>query len=504
MPAVAGAQTVSCPPAELRQSLVRIERRPPLAPGTGVVIVRRDAFAIVLTARHVIATPSDFGVYFLVAPTRRFPVSFTDDAIFGLPERADSVDLAVFRVDGQIPAEVVPEDPFTRESIDVGSTMVSWGYPAARGGIVCSHQGRLQGTSSGLLIAEGFVETGVSGGPMFLIDPVDKSTKLAGLVVAGDGNALLGTTRAIDIRQAVTLVATSADRRNGNRPHVWPNIPLPDEIAVGAFHSFRRVPVGAFVMGSSQAADERWPGTGSSGQATLTSAVFYMGKYEVTVEQYQQCVTDRACASATRSANLAQPDLPVVGVTWNQATTYADWLTQRLRSRPETDRTLRRLLDAGWEFDLPSEEEWEKAARRRGIEAYPWGNGPNPRNANYNTGRLRPVSSSRCDACEFGLFDMAGNAREWTRSLKVPYPYVAATAEDPTAPGNRAIRGGSYERMSNASLAALTVRAANRQDAAPSAFDEYTGFRLALICKKERGCSWQEPDAGEPLLGSKR
>ena len=93
--------------------------------------------------------------------------------------------------------------------------------------------------------------------------------------------------------------------------------------------------------------------------------------------------------------------------------------------------------------------------------------------------------------CAYGLADMAGNVREWTRSLKLEYPYVAAKAEDPAATGRRAIRGGSYERLF---VGAERVRAANREDAEPDTFDRYTGFRVALICRKDRGCTWQEPD----------
>jgi hypothetical protein len=222
--ATASAQTVTCSPKDFRPSLVRIERQPPRAPGSGVVLVRRDRYAIVLTAKHVVEGEQDFSVYFQVAPDRRIPVRWTDETMFGFPPDGD---LVVFRVDGAIPAAVIPEDPSTREPRD-GARFVSWGYPAARrDGTLCSHEGTLITTAGGQLIVDGYVEAGVSGGPTFFIDPEDGSPKLAGIVVRGDGELRKGTTHAIDIRQAITIVSTSRDPANGNKPHVWPNIELP-------------------------------------------------------------------------------------------------------------------------------------------------------------------------------------------------------------------------------------------------------------------------------------
>ena len=475
----ASAQTVTCSPKEFRPSLVRIARQPPLAPGTGFVIVRRDDYAVVLTAKHVLAGPVgyEFAVYFQVAPERRVPVRFTDHTILGF---SPDNDVAVFRVDAQIPREVVPEDPFIGE-IPEGSTLVSWGYPASRM-TLCSFEGTLQAKQGGELIVDGHVEEGVSGGPTFFIDPEDNMPKLAGIVARGDGDERGGTTRAIDIRQAVTIVSTSNDPRIGNRPHQWPNIPLPAEFLVDGVLSFRRVEAGDFKMGSGKE------------QARRTLPVFYMSRYEVTVRQYRECVADRNCSHNNLNTDPSEADRPVVGVTWKEASDYTRWLQRSLMSRRETNRELRRLLNAGWEIDLPSEEEWEKAARRNGTDKYSWGDGWNPGNGNFNTGRLRAVNSSRCTGCAYGLFDMAGNAREWTRSLKLPYPYDASKAENPTAPGNRAIRGGSSKREENSIHVREIVRSTNRQDAAPSSFDEYTGFRLALICRKERKCNWQPPE----------
>jgi formylglycine-generating enzyme required for sulfatase activity len=490
MPGTAAAQAPVCTADDARPSFVRIERQAGRAPGTGVVIVRRDTYAVVLTARHVLEGPGDFGVYFQVDPQRRIAVKW-NEAVYSF---AADADLAVFRVDARIPPEVVPEDPFA-DGVSDGQTLVPWGYPAARGGALCSYEGKLQTTAGGLLIIDRSVDEGVSGGPVFFRDRENGTWKLAGIVKGGDST----TTNAIDIRQAVTVVATSRDPRNGGKAHVWPNIPLRGEIVVDALsRSFLKVDTGPFLMGSNNVDDEKWPDAagGKGGQKTLTLGVFYMGKYEVTVAQYAECVSAGRCTHGGRNLSSSEANHPVVGVTWQEARQYAEWLQTRLLGNPGTPIVLRRLLDAGWQIDLPSEEEWEKAARGARGNIYPWGNDPNPRYANYNTGELRVVGSKACQKnCAYGLEDMAGNAREWTRSLKLPYPYVAATAENSTAAGNRAIRGGSYNReQRNPLFAAQVIRATNRQEAVPTTADQYTGFRLALICRKDRGCSWQEPD----------
>ena len=490
MMGTASAQTVACSPKEFPPSLVRIERQPPRAPGTGVVIVRRDSYAVILTAKHVISGPEDFWVYFQVAPDRRVVVRWTDETVFGFPPDGD---LVVFRVNATIPPGVIPEDPFNRE-LAVGAALVSWGYPASRqAGTLCSHEGKLRTTAGGRIIVDGHVETGVSGGPMLFLDPEDGAPKLAGIVVGGDGDVTSGTTHAIDIRQAVTIVATSRDPANGSKTHVWPNIVLPDVIAADArLRSFAKVDRGTFLMGS-DSGDERWPQAsgGRPGSRRVTLPAFYMGKFEVTVAQYRECVNAGRCTHGGRAMSSSEPDYPVAGVSWYEARTYAEWLQTRLASTPGTPRVLRRLLESGWQIDLPSEEEWEKAARRGGGDPYPWGTAPNLSYANYNSGDVRAVGSRECPPCAYGLADMAGNVREWTRSLKLDYPYDAARAEDLAATGKRAVRGGSYQRIF---VGAERVRAANREEEEPTRFDQYTGFRVALICRKDRGCKWEEPD----------
>jgi formylglycine-generating enzyme required for sulfatase activity len=485
MAATTWAQAVTCTSKDAPASLVRIENdgRPG---GTGVVIVKRDTYAIVLTAKHVI-TPRDFAVYFNVAPSQRVPVRFTDETILIFPPDGD-VDLAMFRVDARIPAAVLPEDPYTGE-MTVGAPVVSWGFPNSRGGTLCAHDGKLLRTAAGQLVVDGQVEEGVSGGPAFFVDPTTRVPRLAGIVVQGDK----GTTSALDIRQVVPMVGNTPDPRNAGKPYGWPNIVLSSVIDVDArLRQFVKIGRGDFLMGGDRG-DEQFPAdTGKrAGPRRVMLPTFFMSKYEVTVAQYRECVTAKRCRDPGGNLGADEQDHPVSGVSWYDASGYAEWLQSRLVGAPETPRELRRLLDAGWTVDLPSEEEWEKGARLEGTAAFPWGKDPNPRCANYNSDQLRRVGSSRCRDYAYGLADMAGNVREWTRSLKLAYPYDATKAEVPAATGPRAVRGGSAKRIV---VGAERVRAANREEMDPNELDTYTGFRVALSCRRERGCGWQEPE----------
>ena len=487
------AQSGTCTSTDVPASLVRIVREPPLPSGTGIVIVRRSNFAIVLTAKHVVQDPGKgISVFFAAAMDRSIPVPWTDANVFGFPLDGD---LALFRVNAPVPAEVVPEDPFTGE-LAMNAPLVAWGYPAQGATAFCSYEGRFQGPSPSGLLMDRFVASGVSGGPMFFRDP-DGTLRLIGIVNRGDGDARSGRAFAIDVRQAVALASSSPDSANDGKPHPWPNIVLATKYGIDTDQfAFLLVAAGDFEMGSTDK-DSRWPASNGlpAGPRRITLPAFYLSQYEVTAGQYRRCQmaekADERCMPAKLGATV--DNFPVVGVTWYQAKQYAHWLDQRLRvpSR-QVPRDLRRLLDAGWTIDLPSEAEWEKGARFDKTGMYPWGKDFKTQFANFNTNSVKTVGSTRCPDCAYGLADMAGNAREWTRSLKFEYPYVASKAEDDTASGKRVIRGGSAEDVR--SFADVVLRAANRQDADPTAFDKFTGFRVALICRVERGCTWTPPD----------
>lgn len=159
----------------------------------------------------------------------------------------------------------------------------------------------------------------------------------------------------------------------------------------------------------------------------VTVKSFYIDLYEVTNEDYKKCVDDRRCPRPEGWVNQTDYQVgtalqPVTGVTWGAANEYAKWAGKR----------------------LPTEVEWEFAARGTDGRRYPWGREwqQGKANANGESKGLADVGIYRGES-RFGAFDMVGNAWEWTASKLIAYP-GGSFREQPSG-DVRVIRGGSYD-----------------------------------------------------------
>lgn len=250
---------------------------------------------------------------------------------------------------------------------------------------------------------------------------------------------------------------------------------LPDDSLLG----FVEIPAGSFVMGSdpgidSLAFDIEWWGEGRV-QGSVDLARFFMARYEITVAQYAAFVRASGHPAPDRRTLQAPPTHPVTFVAWTDAVAYARWLDGALRGDPDTPPALRTLLDDGWHVSLPTEAQWEKAARGTDARIYPWGDAPSRERANFRSRSTAPVGSYECPGCAHGLADMAGNVWEWTRSPYQPYPYDEADDRETVARDALwVMRGGSFQDTEQ------LVRAANRGGADPGARRAFIGFRVAL------------------------
>ena len=179
---------------------------------------------------------------------------------------------------------------------------------------------------------------------------------------------------------------------------------------------------------------------------------------------------------------LADPDSrPVRFVSWHEALAWCDWLNEVLTSGQAFAGSpiVKWVREYGWRVVLPSELEWEKAARGSLCrEVFPWGNDADPNGANYSDSQIGDTSVVGCFAANgLGLFDLVGNVWEWTRSLYVDYPYDPADPkrEDLMAGDvSRVVRGGSWVNPRGG------ARCAARSGARPG--DRYVsgGFRVVL------------------------
>ena len=258
---------------------------------------------------------------------------------------------------------------------------------------------------------------------------------------------------------------------HGFRTDAWM---LPADELLG----FVEVPAGSFFMGSDKATDplafdnERWSSTQPRGSVDLPA--FYMGRYEVTVAQFQAFVA--ATGRQVDPQTLASPAAhPVTFVSWPDALAYCRWLEAAMKVSSMTPAVLKAQLNAGWHVSLPSEAEWEKAARGTDGRRYPWGSDFRADRANLNARGTVPVGSIACGECSYGLSDMSGNVWEWTRSPLQAYPF------DPSDDGNTTemdalwvMRGGAFndgERV---------ARTSTRGGADPGVRRPFIGFRIVL------------------------
>ena len=267
----------------------------------------------------------------------------------------------------------------------------------------------------------------------------------------------------------VIQTASSADVRF--RADAWS---LPADDLLGFVH----VETGPFAMGSDKATDpmafdnERW--SPSVAQGTVDVPEFYIGRYEVTVAQF---LTFAAATGYRLAPKISrEPSAhPVAFVSWPEALAYCRWLGTTLEASAQTPDRLRRLLREGWELGLPTEAQWEKAARGGDGRRFPWGNEPRRDRANFAGTAVMPAGSMPCPECPYGLFDMSGNVWEWTRSPYQAYPF------DPADAGTRlegdalwVMRGGSFVDT------AQNIRATIRGGADPGVRRATIGFRVTL------------------------
>lgn len=186
---------------------------------------------------------------------------------------------------------------------------------------------------------------------------------------------------------------------------------------------------------------------------------FWMDRTEVTNVMYIQCISAELCTPPARSIYYTNPEYtnyPVIGVSWVQAQDYCKWAGRR----------------------LPTEAEWEKAARGTDSRIYPWGDTPPETelsNFGHQLNQTAPVGTYLKGASPYGVLDMAGNTWEWVEDGYQPEFYSRSIEKNPISdsPVNRRVlRGGNWDSNADG------IRVANRFWAFPGRNDT-DGFRCA-------------------------
>jgi formylglycine-generating enzyme required for sulfatase activity len=224
---------------------------------------------------------------------------------------------------------------------------------------------------------------------------------------------------------------------------------------------------GTFTMGSptSEAGRQTME---TQHEVTLTQG-FYLGKYEVTQEQYRKVM-------GKNPSKLKGNKLPVEMVSWNDAVAFCEALTKMelQNNYGRDDYSENKITTGSWEFNLPTEAQWEYACRAGTTTAYSWGDSISTTNANYNDIR-QAVEVGSYKANPWGFFDMHGNVWEWTADWWGAYP--RSSVIDPRGPNEgsyRVFRGGSW------CDAGTNLRSARRGYHNPSGRTSVIGFRVGF------------------------
>ncbi|MFC2028790.1 SUMF1/EgtB/PvdO family nonheme iron enzyme [Chloroflexota bacterium] len=220
------------------------------------------------------------------------------------------------------------------------------------------------------------------------------------------------------------------------------------------------IPEGEFSMGSNFGDPDEKP------VHKVTLDAFWIDKTEVTNQMYQECVDAGVCNEPTDTSSVTNnnyffnpnfANYPVIYVTWYDAVDYCEWVGAR----------------------LPTEAEWEKAARGDDARDYPWGNLTPTRNlANFdnNLGDTSEVGSYPEGASPYGVLDMAGNAYEWVNDRYDADYYEVSPLENPMGSNSgtrRVLRSASFNTSET------TIRASNRGSYPPDTTGDDDGFRCA-------------------------
>ncbi len=222
------------------------------------------------------------------------------------------------------------------------------------------------------------------------------------------------------------------------------------------------IPGGSFRMGDLSGegyADEKHV-------RTVTVPAFRLGKHEVTFAQWDACVADGGCNGySPDDEGGGRSDRPVINVSWNEVQSFIDWLNGK----------------TGGNYRLPSEAEWEYAARAGSTTKYSWGDDIGNNRANcrgcgsqWDDKRTAPVGSFPANA--WGLHDMHGNVWEWVQDCWHDGYEGAPTDGSAWTSGDcdwRMVRGGSWDDYP------WGLRSAFRGRGVRSGRDGNAGFRLA-------------------------
>jgi formylglycine-generating enzyme required for sulfatase activity len=409
---------------ELRAGVVKVDDRAGGGKlGTGIIVRLSTETAYIITASHVIGHSAKPEVTFYTEPGRTFPAK-----VLGRAEGFRG--LAGIVVQGVNTKGLQKLDLEVKSRVSGGEPVTVIGFPRAIDTDWAVTTGSITGLSGETLTIQAPIEEGNSGGPVLV------EGKVVGLVVEGQGQ-FGHAVPAVMVQFALRswLMEGSSSSSSASASPNGPPAPLPAEITGKDGASMVLIPAGEFLMGLSdgEGAQDQHP------QHRVYLDAFYIDRYEVSTARYASFMkqANRKPPSLWNQVDLSQHgDRPVVQVNWHDAEAYCRWAGKR----------------------LPTEAEWEKAARGIDGRKYPWGNdAPSTGLANINqafssflnpySDRLMSVGSFEQGKSPYGVYNMTGNVSEWVGDWYDPTFYAKSPSRNPKGPASgdaKVHRGSSW------------------------------------------------------------
>lgn len=371
--------------------------------GTGFIVKLDPEIVYIVTAAHVVAGDSQPRVQFFTQPDVQ--TLATVKHIEGSDD-VTALALLVIRGKGNIPSGLAPMFLATSARLAGADEVIVIGHPRQAGewavltGAIVSRQGRY-------VTIDANIDEGNSGGPII------HSGQVVGLIGGaqryGKG-VTIGTVREYLEGHGISIQSTAT-----RDPETPQTITGKDGAPMVL------IPAGEFWMGSPdvEGKDNEHP------RHKVFLNAFYMDKFEVTLSRY-----DRFIRSTYRKApsyfnySSKESDFPVIAVNWHDADAYCRWAGKR----------------------LPTEAEWEKAARGTDGRKYPWGN-EEPNSKLTKDDPFSPVDSHEAGKSPYGIYHMADHVHEWVADWYDESYYREKASRNPTGPTggtSKVVRGGSW------------------------------------------------------------
>lgn len=282
-------------------------------------------------------------------------------------------------------------------------------------------------------------------------DPAMRDEQFNGLAESGDQNFAAGKFKEAKRDYTAALQLKPGDARIAQKLAECEKKIAEQEIAEAKKVARMLVQAGSFVMGDENGNPEDRP------EHTVNLGAFRLGKYEVTVAQFRAF-----CNFSNRQMPPAPPggwidERPIVNVTWEEAQAFCNWVGGR----------------------LPTEAEWEFAAREGGSKKIYSGGNQLDRYAIYRDNSSgRPASVGCKQPNGFGLYDMTGNVSEWCADWFGKYS-ASGSAKGPASGKYKVVRGGAFNSVENSTQDGNQLRCTYRNSKAPGVRENYLGFRVA-------------------------